>query len=111
LNPASPILIQPGASAKTTFNAGQESNQPSKVSILIHATAGTDTPNISAKLNGNSLETGVALDGDWIEFTAKQEWLRTGTNEVEVTTHNAAGKPTRWTDLRCTVRYDSKKTP
>ena len=105
LNPASPIRIPAGGRAASWFQAGRDSADPARVTVLIQRSP-ADRPIVPAvSLNGHALDAGVAEAEGWLGYAARQEWLRAGRNDVEVALPASAAEPVMWTDLRCTVRY------
>jgi hypothetical protein len=107
LNPAAPVALKPGATARETFRAGDEVGRfgaasAAVVTLRLQFKAAPVPGALAVKLNGAILTPGVAK-GDWLEFAVAPAGLKPGVNEVEVTL--AAGAPAvSWTDLYCTVR-------
>jgi hypothetical protein len=109
--PERPVTLTPGLPIRVELPAGMPPNHdPQQGPMMQVATrlcvedSAQNAPTIEVKLNGNPLGTGKP-DGQWIEYSARPEWMRQGTNQFELNLAPGGKRSCILRDLILLVRH------
>ena len=111
LNPKAAVAVSADKAATVSFYNGveyQKLDSATPPQITLRLQFDKEAPqNIQVALNGVALKSSTAADG-WLECTVDPGMLKLNENQVTVSLgdKDAAAK---WTDLRCTVRWNHDK--
>jgi hypothetical protein len=104
LNPAQPLTVKPGESARTTFDIGPAPAAGAVVVLRVRFKTAVPADAIALALNSQPLPAPEAKDA-WLEFPVSPGALKSGVNEVQIALGpGAKTNAAVVTDLHCTVR-------
>lgn len=104
LNPGQPIKVGTTTPAKVALQVGATlpTDTPPILTLRLRFKDGAPADQISVRLNGEILRNG-SRTGDWLEFKLPPASIKTGVNDVSVSTTGSSS--VWWNDLQLQVRY------
>lgn len=106
LDSVSPMVLEPGTSASTTINAGDDgSTLPLTARVILRLEVAEAATGLGVSVNGQPLEAG-AFDGGWMEYTVPASALVRGGNDIGVSLGADAAGTVTVSDLQLCVECE-----
>ncbi|MBW3599522.1 MAG: hypothetical protein KY475_19895 [Planctomycetes bacterium] len=112
LSPEYPEALNPGEPLTTTLIVGENVLWSKREGVAPDLKLGVcvqdldDPEDIRVTLNGHALQGGLVVT-DWLEYEPKPEWVRQGSNDVEIHLDSGVDAAPVVRDLRLRVAYEN----